>query len=295
MDIPPPERITPPAQKQRRDMRAMWRVSAWGCGAAIALAALAITTQTEVGGERLKLALGTIDPPSAAAELTELKQRVLDKDQQARRLEGQVATLNADRDRLASRLASLERNLDDMTGSIKRQATLAAEAAVTRAATPPTLSPLANVASVTSVRTDSFTPPAPAPVEAAAPEPVPLPPTRVAVAAEAAPEPPTRVAVAAEPVPEPPRKTEFGVDLGGASTLEVLNARWAAVKANFGPLLTGLRPLAARDRRPGITGLRLLAGPVANPAAGAALCARFAAVRVTCRTAKFDGEQLAQR
>jgi hypothetical protein len=287
MDIPPPEPMMPPAQKQRRDMRAMWRVSAWGCGAAIALAALAITTQTEVGGERLKLALGTIDPPSAVAELTELKQRVLDKDQQARRLEVQVATLAADRDRLATRLASLERNLEDMTGSIKQQATLAAEAAVTRAATPPTLSPLANVSSVssvTSVRTESFTPPpSDTPVQAAAPspEPVPLPPTRVAVAAEAA--------------VDAPRKTEFGVDLGGAPTMEVLNARWAAVKANFGPLLAGLRPLAARDRRPGTIDLRLLAGPVANPAAGAALCARFAAVRVTCRTAKFDGEQLAQR
>ncbi|MEI9805870.1 MAG: hypothetical protein WDN48_17630 [Pseudolabrys sp.] len=72
-------------------MRALWRVSAWGCSAAIALAALAITTQTEVGGERLKLALGYVDPPSTAGELSELKQRVLDKEAQARRLESQVA------------------------------------------------------------------------------------------------------------------------------------------------------------------------------------------------------------
>ncbi|MEI9805869.1 MAG: hypothetical protein WDN48_17625 [Pseudolabrys sp.] len=60
-------------------------------------------------------------------------------------------------------------------------------------------------------------------------------------------------------------------------------------------MLAGMRPLAARDRRPGATDLRLLVGPLANPAAAAALCARFAAVRVTCRTTKFDGEQLAQR
>ena len=94
---------------------------------------------------------------------------------------------------------------------------------------------------------------------------------------------------------EPPRKPEFGIDLGGASNMDVLNARWTAVKANFGPLLTGLHPLAAHDSRPGSTGFRLLVGPVANPAAAMQLCARFAAARVTCRTAKFDGEQMAQR
>ncbi len=68
-----------------------------------------------------------------------------------------------------------------------------------------------------------------------------------------------------------------------------------AVKANFGPLLGGLHPLAARDRRPGITNYRLLIGPLPTHAAAAQLCARFAAVRVTCRSAKFDGEEMAQR
>ena len=77
--------------------------------------------------------------------------------------------------------------------------------------------------------------------------------------------------------------------------MEILNARWAAVKANFGPLLNGLYALSAHDRRPGSTDLRLLAGPVANPAAANALCAKFAAVRVTCRTVKFEGERLVQR
>ncbi len=37
--------------------------------------------------------------------------------------ETQVRALITDRDRLAARLASLERNLDDMTGSIKQQVT----------------------------------------------------------------------------------------------------------------------------------------------------------------------------
>ena len=69
---------------------------------------------------------------------------------------------------------------------------------------------------------------------------------------------------------------------------------WGCAAA-FGSLLTGLRPLAGHNPRPGNTGFRLLVGPVANPAAAMQLCTRFTAARVTCRTAKFDGEQLAQR
>jgi hypothetical protein len=241
--------ITPPildlaeGQKRRRDMRALWRLSAWGCAAAVSLAALAITTQTEGGSERLAYALAPGAPRNLAVEMAELKRRAVEKDAETKRLEAQVVTLALDRERLTSRLASIERNLDDVTGSIKKQAAVA---------------------------------------QALAAAPVPMPPVRMANAP-------------AVEEPTEPHKLEFGVDLGGASTMDVLSARWAAVKANFGPLLTGLHPLAAPDTRPGSTGFRLLVGPVANPAAGMQLCARFAAVRITCRTAKFAGEQLAQR
>ena len=257
IEIAPPILDLTEGRKRRRDMRALWRLSAWGCGAAVALAALAITTQTEGGSERLALAFSPGNSPPLAVEIAQLKQRTIEKDTEAKRLEGQVSTLAADRDRLTARLASLERNLDDVTGSIKRQAALAT----------PTLSPLAMPA---------ISAPAPAT------EPVPLPPVRTATA-------PTSDGT------EQPAKSEFGIDLGGASSMDVLNARWTAVKANFGPLLTGLRPLAAHDPRPGNTGFRLLVGPVANLAAGMQLCVRFATAHVTCRTAKFDGEQLAQR
>jgi hypothetical protein len=258
IEIAPPDTDSPEGRKRRRDMRALWRVSAWGCAVAIALAALAITTQTEGGSERLALALAPGNSRPLAADIADLKQRVIDKDIATKRLETQVLTLAADRDRLTTRLAGLERNLDDITGSIKRQTLLAA----------PALLPLAMPASTVAA----------APV----PDPVPMPPVRMAVAP-------------ADEGTAEPANLEFGIDLGGASAMDVLNSRWTAVKANFGPLLVGLHPLAAHDRRPGSTGFRLLVGPVANPAAGMQLCARFIAARVTCRTAKFDGEQLAQR
>jgi hypothetical protein len=245
--------LTPPildlaeGRKRSHVMRSLWRLSAWGSAAAVALAALAITTQTESGSERLAYALSPVTARNLFAEMTDLKRRTLEKDAETKRLEAQVVTLALDRERLTTRLASIERNLDDVTGSIKRQSAVA----------PPALSPLAMPAVA-----------APAQAMAAAP--------------------------ASEDAAEP-AKLAFGIDLGGALTIDVLSARWAAVKANFGPLLTGLHPLAAHDTRPGSSGFRLIVGPVANPAAGMQLCARFAAVRITCRTTKFAGEQLAQR
>jgi hypothetical protein len=115
------------------------------------------------------------------------------------------------------------------------------------------------------------------------PEVIPLPPTRIASVP------------ASEVAAEPPRKPGIGIDLGGAPNIEVLNLRWVAVKANFGPLLTGLHPLAARVQRPGATDVRLLVGPLSNIAAANQLCVKFTAARVTCRPAKFDGQQLAQQ
>ena len=41
------------------------------------------------------------------------------------------------------------------------------------------------------------------------------------------------------------------MDLGGGVTIEGVRQRWTTVKANFGPVLNGLRPLATRDHRPG--------------------------------------------
>jgi hypothetical protein len=109
------------------------------------------------------------------------------------------------------------------------------------------------------------------------------------------PMPPTRIAAAPSIEPEPPPKPEYGIDLGSGLTLELLRLRWMAVKANYGPLLAGLHPVAAQDRRRGQAPYRLLAGPLPTMTAAAHLCARFYAVRAACHPARFSGENLAQR
>jgi hypothetical protein len=111
------------------------------------------------------------------------------------------------------------------------------------------------------------------------------------------PMPPTRLAsVAASEAPTPASiQNEFGLDLGGAATLDGIRQRWITVKANFGPLLSGMYPLAAHEHRAGASGYRLVVGPLPNSPAATGLCAHFAAARTACKSVKFDGEQIAER
>jgi len=307
-EIEPPEPDLSNIRKLLGKRYPLWRLCGWGSAAAIALTSLAIITQTESGSERLQLAFAPSSAPERAVAAADVPPRVIGIDKETVRLEAQLRVLAADRDRLTARIALLERNLDDMTGSIKRQA---AQEAVVPAAKPPIVSAPATTQQAAAPASPPAAAPTPARIEvpmiaplampvltdnaapwpttpaqqaaAPLPEPIPLPPTRLASVP------------ASEPAAEPPRKPEIGVDLGGAPNIEVLNLRWVAVKANFGPLLTGLRPLAARVQRPGATDVRLLVGPLPNITAAHQLCTKFAAARVTCRPAKFDGQQLAQQ
>lgn len=271
----------------------------WGGLALLALSALVLTSQTQVGSERLQQALGSIaNEPAAVAIKTPEPVRTVtapapEKDAETHRLEAQVRALEADRDRLTARLATLERNLEDMTGSIRAQAERVATVApvspmpvpsAPQTSAPQVTAPQVSAPPLTVPETPpSADAPSPAmPAQAAKPiaEPVPLPPVRVAVARPAA-----------EP---PPARAEYGIDLGGAPNADALRARWAAVKANFGPLLSGLHPVAVRDRRPGSTELRLVVGPLPNATAARDLCTRIGDQAV-CRTGRYDGEAFVPR
>ena len=285
-------------RKRRREMRALWRLCGWGGAAAVMLSAVAVVAQTKPGAERLQLAFAPISEPVRAVANTEapppvverVVARAVENEAKTRRLAAEVEALTADRDRLTTRLASLEQQLGDVTGSIKAQAASPASAPPAKPPTAklPRLAPLAMPDAA-----DTAAPwPDPPQTQAAIPAAdVPLPPTRVATIPIVKPEP----APAIVPAPEPTPKMEYGVDLGSALTLDQLRQRWAAVKANYGPLLSGLHPIAVQDQRPRHPPFRLVAGPLPTVADAAHLCARFTAARTVCHPTKFNGENLAQR
>ena len=176
-----------------------------------------------------------------------------------------------------------------MTGAIKRQATataaaLAAKAAPPAPSAPATVAPASPPASAASAPQSAATAiAAPSKPETSNTAAVPMPPTRVAAVA------------ANEPQPTTTPQNEFGLDLGGAATLDGVRQRWITVKASFGPLLSGMYPLAAHERRAGTSGYRLVVGPLPNSPAATGLCSHFAAARTACKSVKFDGEQIVER
>ncbi len=120
------------------DMRALWRLGFWGSSAAVALAAVVIVTQSDTGAQRLQVAVANVRDPAMPAlpTIAQLIPRDADSAGETRRLAAAVRDLRNDRDRLLTRIAGLERNLDDMTGSIKTAPASARSEAHTASAAP---------------------------------------------------------------------------------------------------------------------------------------------------------------
>ncbi|MCX7314984.1 MAG: hypothetical protein WCG92_16255 [Hyphomicrobiales bacterium] len=249
--------------KRRFGLRDLLRVVLWGASAAAMLFVAVLAATTDVGRERLFVGMAEIREiviPSGAKPV-----RPLDANE-GRRLAETVRALTIDRDRLLERIASLEQTIDGVTGSIARVEKAASWA--TMPPVPPAQAPPAAAVEPEEV-TSSISPPN-------SPADVPMPP----------PQPGSIV-----------NKTEFGLDLGGANSVEALRTAWTAALRRHGPLLEGLRPVVhMRERpRPNAMEFRLIAGPIGNAASAARLCATITAAGAICAPALFEGQRLAVR
>jgi hypothetical protein len=313
----------PPHDDGSTDYAALIPLGLWGGAAAASLLVLAIAAWTETGQARLAGAYASLTGKSEAENrMSAERVRQLEE---ARQTAETIRNLTQDRDRLLVRMTALERNYEDVTGSIgkippvaKPPAASAAVSAAIDASLPPVVPGPAAIpsAATPSAPTVTSTPTAALPVEtpAAASPPVagpaiaapssgpPAPPLAQATIPpmpRAAPPAATPVAASApEPEPQEPAsgKGEFGVDIGSAPTLAAMRSAWDRIRRNHAKLLDGLQPLiAVRDSRSGQAELRLVVGPIGNPAAAAKLCASLAAAGLSCQPTQFEGQRLAQR
>ncbi len=354
------------AEEDEFDRRTLWRVGSWGVGATTAVILAVMANQSSFGAKR--------DPLIAIDQTRQTQQIQLEAKEaqnEARRLASAIETLNSDRDRLYSRVTSLEQGLDSVTGNVARQNSPAnsgpqssqvstpapAVAAVTATPAAPAIAdkPLTATAmdlSLAPVAKDTAKsepsrpePPRPeaAKTEAAGAEPAKIDTVRSAVAkAETAKIPPAPLAtqsvlaptdsavgqsiepskalatVVARPIPEvvalaptegdadpdeagSPRialqRTEFGVDLGSANSVNGLRALWRGLlKSKSNTPLTGLRPIIVVKEGTNGLGmqLRLVAGPLNDAGAAARICAVLAENKRGCETAIFDGQRLSE-
>ncbi|WP_315832798.1 hypothetical protein [Bradyrhizobium prioriisuperbiae] len=93
------------------------------------------------------------------------------------------------------------------------------------------------------------------------------------------------------------QRTEFGIDLGGANSIDGLRALWQGIVKSKGEQVASLRPIiVVKERRNGLgLQLRLVAGPLNNAAAAARICAAMAEGNRACEATVFDGQRLAIR
>lgn len=139
------------ATEQTAALHPFWRFAAWGGVAALALSAVAIATQTQTGSQRLALALAPAELPLHPVATVKVAPPAKPQDAEAERLAAKLRSLAADRERLSERVASLEHQIADMTGSIRRLAARPVPDPVPKkqlapsapAMAPPMISPLA--------------------------------------------------------------------------------------------------------------------------------------------------------
>lgn len=240
------------------DFRRLAVTLLWVAGAAVTVVGVVLSAQTETGSRRLALALEgfPLGEHIASNPPAARQVRTTAGDAEARRVSEIIAGLLADRDRLVARVDALERT-SDVTGSIPPQPA---------AALPATNLATAGISSV------------------------PASPQQVVRL-----EPSVSQDIAASD--SVATKTEFGIDLGRDVTLDGLRGIWASLKTQHAGLLDGLRPIVAvRDGgKPGQVALHLVAGPLANAALAARLCATLTGVGIACQPATFDGQRLAIR
>lgn len=261
------------------DMRALRRLAYWGGAATVALLLAVLASFSDQSGRRPEANAANGDPAKKADGTGR-------PDPELRRVSEVVHMLAGDREQLAVRVGALERNLEDLTGSIKRQE--AAAAGATPAPLPAAAAPAV---------------PAPAPVAATpvAGEPLALTPKATAAvrpsapAAEASKE---RAVTTLTPGSEAAAELghgEIAVDVGGATNFEGLRTLWTSTKGTGIALLEGLYPVVAvrENNRTSSPELRLLVGPLPNVETAARLCAGFASARRYCQPVAFEGQRLA--
>jgi hypothetical protein len=263
-------------------MKELTRLAGWGMAAAAALA-LAVTTAYSPGGQDRLLTsitghkigpapVQTTPPPALTVTDPVQDARLTATETETRRLSETLRTLDSERERLLARIASLERALEDITGSIKQQSARAVLPTFPTPAAPgPAEPPIVGAA-----------PPQASPAEA-------VPPPM---------QPPEPRAANIHPAPSVEEPTEpqsaFGVDVGGAASFEGLRALWNTTRKTYAPLLDGLQPIVTvrENPRTRTAELRLIVGPLPDSETAAQLCATFSVAKRYCRPETFEGPEL---
>jgi hypothetical protein len=283
-------------------IQGLWRLGVWGGTAAAALLFAVLATHSEIGSLRAAGALSSLTGRRVAlvqsdqmtpATLPAINASTTPPSSEAqaetRRLAEAVRSLMAENNQMRMRLAAVENNVSDFTGSVTRQVEEAKYAARAwpddMVISPVTSAMIANLISPT------LTPPDGLGAATTAPLTVRPQPQLVAAPPATAPTPEAEMPKAV-PVFGP---GAIGVDIGSALSIQALRARWAGIRSAHPLLFDNLVPLAnvkEGSKSGGVVELRLVAGPLPDADAAMQFCTSLAAYHLYCKPAAYNGQQL---
>jgi hypothetical protein len=290
------------------------RLTSWATAAAVAMTIAALTVVSPAGSQRVAVAIAALTGADTPRARTQLAAQQAGIDSERRSLYEAIRLLAADRDQLHGRVVSLERNLDDITGSIKSQLNARPLPPSTSLQREPqqlatSSEELPQIVGTVPAKSDdrpdwlaNAPEPWPSPSSAMEFAPAPaieateLPPAEDAAASLDEPRPVRVTVVPPVSQPEAPTavtRTVFGVDIGSGNNLKEVRFLWNKTKAKHGRLIGKLRPVVSKSQNgAGHSEYRLVIGPLANAAAAARLCADLGAADVTCSARPYQGENL---
>ena len=288
------------AAEEPLDRGTLWRLGGIGVVAIASLVGAVLAQQSSATWNRA---------PAATTAQLDMQSRQIERITQETQTEFNrmalaVDQLNNDRDKIKSRVATVEA----ASAALKRTVTTLdspgyIQAAINMYQTTPALSD----PSFTVAKAPAVTEPAPAAPEsiaAAPPEniatlpqilvtaPPELPPTFVV-------EPDTTGSVTqtTPPLSVTPTaviQTQFGIDLGGAKSVEGLRAMWRGL-IKTDPSVADLQPiLKVRERGAGVQ-FRLVAGPFNDAAEAARHCAVWTGRGRACEMSAFEGQRISMQ
>ncbi len=240
----------------------------WAATAACALLVAVLASRSEVGSERIASVF------SSGHRQARLPAAVppFDAQSETRRLADAIHDLGVQNAQLRTRLAEVEQNMNDITGSVEKQIAAVKTAGPWPADAKPEPITAAEVASIlmpaAGIDTPAPTPPQTSPASATAPQ---------------SPEP--QASTDLPPITTTPAKPhEYGVDIGSALSIQVLHARWLGIRSAHAQLFAGLTPSVTLREIPKAKRieLHLVVGPLASAEAATRLCVELAPYRLSC-------------
>jgi hypothetical protein len=269
-------------------MRHLWRMTLWAATAACALLIAVLAGRSDAGTERIA---SVFSSGHRHARLS-AAQPPFDAQAETRRLADAVHDLGAENARLRTRLAAIEQNMNDITGSVEKQiaAVKTAAAGSWPADAKPEPITAADIASIMAPAAGLDTPvPSPPQTSPASP-----PPSEPQASEPQALE--RQASIDRPPIAPPPEKPhEYGVDMGNALSIQTLHARWLGIRSAHPQLFAGLIPAVTLREIPKTKRieLHLVVGPLASSEAAARLCVELAPYRLTCHPTVLAPDRVA--